>query len=464
MDLIHGKKPSKVLLSYYTLFFPVLALFLSFVLYSFDKGPPAPPWGGRFESIDCHSVKFESLDDRGGAIDFFFTNGPSIEYPPEYLPNFLSVEITTGAATLEYNGDFVRNLSTPKGRISFSVNHTWSGMSTINVKCLGTTLAQLEVDIKPGDAVDANYSRSQAMGDNITKFQNVCIEHGKFLYFSEVAGTRGPVHMHGGDFRFEILKWKQGPYMLHKSVNITKGMSFLVAPFPDTLWETVALTVIPLKAAVSSSQGEGERVAVMRNQVPPSAGDVMNYVGIQKTVLLDDIMCFDTLVVTETYSRTTADNLQHALAAASRGLRQQAEARGGRKIVIADNLWDQFHGRLSNQVKRISCVRLTGDQSFAEIRRDVSEARLLVGNHISSLIYMMFLHPGASVLDLTPKKYACNTWARTMAEKLNLKFVSMFGNRKCECPNFSCYDMNRFSSDGEDYNVIMEEAIRLARA
>ena len=461
MDLILGKKPSKVLLSYYTLFFPVLALFLSFVLYSFDKGPPAPPWGGRFQSIDCHSVKFESLEDRGGTIDFFFTNGPSIEYPPEYLPNFLGVEIKTGAATLEYNGNLIRNVSTPKGRINFSISHTWSGMSTINVKCLGTTLAQLQVNIKPGDAIDANYSRSQAISDNITKFHNVCIEHGKFLYFSEVAGTRGPVHVNGGDFRFEILKWKQSPYMLHKNVNITKGVSFLVAPFQDTLWATVALTVIPLSVAVSNTQGDGERVAVMRGQVSASASDVMKYVGLQKAVWLDDIMCFDTLVVTEMYSTATADNIQHALATAE--LQQQGDTRVGRKIVIADNLWDHFHGKLANQMKRTTCVRLGSHQGFAEIHRDVSEARLLIGNHISSLIYMMFLHPGASVLDLTPKKYACNVWARTMAERLNLTYVSMYGNRMCECPNFSCYDMNGFSSDGENYNVIMEEAIRLAK-
>ena len=66
------------------------------------------------------SITFKSFKDRSGQIDFKFSTLPSIEYPPEYLPHFLSIKIETGPVTMRYSGDEIENISRSETEIDFS--------------------------------------------------------------------------------------------------------------------------------------------------------------------------------------------------------------------------------------------------------------------------------------------------------------------------------------------------------
>ena len=443
--------------------FTIVCIIIAIICVHKDKGPPLPPFGNKFTSFDCHSISFKSFKDRAGQIDFKFSTLPSIEYPPEYLPHFLSIKIQTGPTTMKYSGDEIENISRSETEVEFSIEHTFAGDSIITAQCLESAPQTLRGHLSDIVIHKPQYSTSDNPGIDHAKFHDVCLEYEKFLYFVTIAGDRPSVPFDNTRLRFEMLKWPLDAYLNHKKVSVQKKTCFLVAPIDKKPWKTILLTLIPLSISVAkNAPNSNDALFIFRKSVPDNAASVLKFLSPNQPVKLDDIMCFPTLLMTATYSGLddSKNRINEMLNQDLQPLRQKMKrsATIPKKIVIAENLYEHLKDKIGQSIPEATVVNLPTEEAVNSAASIVSSANVFIGSHISSLIHTIWMNSEEStVIDVTNKDCACNKWARNLATKVGVNYVSLNEADSCECDNFYCY-MTK-SSDPVDLNVdrIIEE-------
>ena len=166
------KSPQHNLISLFVITFCILlSIFLSII----DPGPLLPPFPPNFSSIDCGSISLLNFVDRDGYYDFVFSAKPSIEYPQEYLPNFLSILIKTTPAQRSYSGEQISNISRDEKQIKFSVIHPFAGKTSIQAYCLDKNVGNLDVYFNPIRNYENDYSYSQDPYSDFAGFGDVCL-------------------------------------------------------------------------------------------------------------------------------------------------------------------------------------------------------------------------------------------------------------------------------------------------
>ena len=455
-------RPPKKKAGFFSKVFTLVSIFLVIILSYTDKGPPLPPFRQDFESFDCHLIEFERFRDRNGQLDFFFRTAPSVEYPPEYLPHFINISIETGPVSISYSGDQIENVTRTSHEISFSIDHTFAGESRITASCLHGKAKTLEGTL--GDIVihKPQYSTSDSPGYDHAKFHDVCLEFEKFLYFVTVVGKRPPVDFDDGTLRFEMLKWPLENYLRHKKVEMMKMTCFLVAPINKTPWKCILLTLIPLALSVKRNENNPNNVLfIFRKQVPSNAADVIGFLSKNVPVKLDDIMCFPTLLMTNTYENfdPAFNRINEMLDMDLRPLRENIERSKTvpRTIVIAENLYPLLENDLKN-LSDVSLAKLKENDNLKAAIRMVSSANIFIGDHISYLMHAIWLNSNSStVIDLTKKEYICNHWLKKLSKKIGINYVS-FENEddKCECKDFRCYPFSPVQPEIDKEKVIKE--------
>ncbi|KAH0785476.1 hypothetical protein GPJ56_010611 [Histomonas meleagridis] len=429
-----------------------------------DKGPLLPPFPSKLDSIDCHSLNLTNIEDRGGEIDFVFEAQQSIEYPPEYLPHFISIKVETDPVVMRYSGDQIKNVARDDHRISFTVEHTFAGQSKITTQCLHNKQQSITKDLKDVVLKKPEYSTSDHPGTDHAKFHDVCLEYEKFLYFIPIYGDRPSVPFDNDNFRFEMLRWPiLNGYLDHKKVKHTMKTCFLVAPFPTEAWKTVLVSLIPLTKSVVRNEPNPDKVLIVfRKTIPDNANQVLKFLSPNAPVKLDDIMCFETLLMTSTYSdRVNSNQIQDALNGFIDDvplLRQKIglDQTKKKKIIITDTLYPAIYDPIKQKFADCEIVELSQSGNIQEIIHQTSESQILIGDHISSLIHMAWLGSAKSaVIDVSHADYACNPWFKNVADSLN---ISYYRTQKCNnaCNDFSCYP-----STDKKYNIDIEKIIKI---
>jgi hypothetical protein len=444
-----------------TMIFTLISIILVIIFNSMDKGPPLPPFGQDFTSIDCHAVTFDRYTDRSGFLDFSFRVKPSVENPPEYLAHFITIKIQTPPTTMAYSGDHITNITRNSNEIGFSIVHTWAGPSTFTAQCLHNPPQTLTGQLKDIVNYVPEYSRSDTPGIDNAKFKDVCLEYEKFLYFVQVSGDRPAVPFDNEQLRFEMLKWPLEAYLKHKSVSMTHRTCYLVAPLEKSTWKMILLTMIPLAVSVARNSGEKDKpLFIFRKVIPDHAAENLKLLSPDLPVKLADIMCFDTLLMTTTYSRLhdRDDRIKRALDLDLRPLRQKlpASPTDPKTIVLCENLWDALEFRLKEAFPDRNIVKLASDDTMMQAIAKVRAAAVFIGDHISSLIHMLWLNEGALVIDLTPGEYSCFDWAEALAQKISMRYVGML-HGDCKCHDFMCYSRTPLPLSVVDYDAIFKE-------
>jgi hypothetical protein len=429
--------------------FSCISLLVGFILLVLDKGPPVPPFGDDFHSIDCHGAAFESYTNRGGFLDVVFSVQPPVEYPPSYLAQFLSISINTPPTTMEYSSGHIKNISRNASHFRGTVAHSWAGPSTITARCLDEVFPPAAVNLSNIVNYDPHYSsRSEYAGDDHARFRNVCLEFEKFLYFVEHFGDRPAVPFDDDALRFEMLPRTLEFYLKEKKVQVLPRTFFLVAPFAPLTWQMILLTMIPLAISVDRNLvNESEPpYFIFRKRAPDDAASALRFFSTEPPRKLLDIMCFDRLIVTPTY-RTMRNRLASSLDLDIAPLRRRLPRIlrvNGRKVVVADNLWDLLERPIKGRFRAAELVRLPANLGIDRASQMLMGASILVGDHITSLIHMIWMAAGkGNVIDVSPKEFACNPWARNMADKANLSYVRVFDGEKCRCATFGCYQQDK---------------------
>lgn len=424
--------------------FSFMCICLTFILAIRDKGPPLPPFDDNFSSFDCHSIFFQGYTDREGQIDFRFSTLPSVEYPPEYLPHFLSIQIETGPIKMKYSGDDIENISRTSTDITFSIYHTFAGDSIFTAQCLNNQPQTMGGHLKDIVIHKPQYSTSDNSGIDSAKFHDVCLEYEKFLYFVTISGDGPPVPFDDTTLRFEMLKWPLDAYLNHKKVTVQKKTCYLVAPTDKKPWKLILLTLIPLAISVSkNSPNPNDALFIFRNNVPENAQSALRFLSPNPPVVLDPIMCFPTLLMTATHEKfdKKKKRINEMLDLDLQPLRSKIKRSPilSGKICLAQNLAGVLENAISTAFPDYPLYILKTEETPENAADLVSSSHIFIGDHITSLIHIIWMNPSSHVIDATNKDYACNKWAEKLAHKLGVNYKAIHDDDQCQCQDFDCY-------------------------
>jgi hypothetical protein len=241
-----------------------------------------------------------------------------------------------------------------------------------------------------------------------------------------------------------------------------------VAPIPRQGWEIVLLTLIPLAHSVERNIASGEQpLFIFRKGVPENAIKNLKVLSSSEPVKLDDIMCFDTLLMTATYSKLNnrENKIKFALESDIEPLRKRIKSAAvdEKKIAISENLWDALEFRIKERFTECQLVRIPAGDAVADIAVEVASARLLIGDHIASLIHMVWM-TGGTVIDLSPDEIACNDWAQKFAQKVGLEYRKIETKRQCSCNDWKCYPPKPTAPGILEYDEIIAEMEKVLAA
>lgn len=430
------------------------ALF-AFLMYYTDPGPLNPPFSTDFKSIDCKSVEFKSVVDRNGDLDFIFSSGETIEYPQEYLPYFVNAKIKTRLSYIEYEPKYAENITRMSEIFKFSIPHTQSGHSQIDIYCLDKKIAYIEKDLKYIKNYSNKYSFVNFYGKNGYELNNVCLEYQKFLYFTKIESPIVYFPFDQDQFKFEYLKWPLQPYLDHKNVTEDNDISYMLAYFNDEPWKQLLFNVNPLANAIAERIGsfpDGHKF-IFRHDVDNKSIEILKYFGNKEPMKLADIQCFDQLVLIEADSHVDIHNqtmmefaLNSSFTFAIQRLSRKSIQRN--KVVVSESLYDNLSDVTSN-VEKIS-----PNTPLHEAIQIASTANVFVADHISTLVYSIFLSKKATIIDLTNQSYTCNPMLGTFLNNSKAKKNRVFYDENCQCKDFSCYPEHPESDRKIDYEMV----------
>jgi len=417
----------------------------SILLYSIDNGPPLPPFEKGFQSIDCDSLKFSKIEDHGGKLVFYFYAQPSVEYPPEYLVYFLSAEFQSNNLSFFYSGDNVYDPFRQGETLKFSIYHSFSGPTNISFKCLGRNLSTMQTVLKKVEHIEKHFSSSEYTQHNHAKFYDACLEHEKFLYFTQIMGNLTSIPFNNGFLRFEFLKWPITGYLDHKKVNMTQTTCFLVAPPPVEPWKRLLFHYLP----ISQSLQENGMVIfnstqfIFLKEPDPKSSSFLSLFSSNPPIQLHSIQCFDKLLLTKSYSNPTINQNTTEMAFSqdfSYMRKWIPKSKLNPKLIAVDEaifeeLEDKFKGNLT-------IVPIKMDADIQTIGKLVSSAQVLIANHPNLLMNMILMTNGSTVLDISPPGEFCHNYPNVVSSKIGVKYLYLNGESNCRCSEFSCLKEN----------------------
>jgi hypothetical protein len=227
----------------------------------------------------------------------------------------------------------------------------------------------------------------------------------------------------------------------------------------------ILLTVIPLSVSVAlNSPRDGRPLFVFRDAVPANAAENLALLSPEPPVALEDVMCFDSLLVTSTFSQfvDTEDLLSRSIHLDARPLRRRLPtvATDQNIIVVSENLWGVLGTPIREKFPDANLVKLATEETMTKAIRKVGPASVFIGDHIASLVHVLWMNGGAVVIDATPGEFVCTEWGETLAHRATLRYAAVFSGN-CTCRKLDCYPSAPIPPSG-NFSAVLEY-VRRAR-
>jgi hypothetical protein len=428
----------------------IICMAVAFVGTCVDPGPLLPPFPASFQSFDCHYVTFQSFSDDNGRLTVNFTAPDAIEYPPQYLPNFIQVKITTGRARLNYFGMNATSYSKSGTALSLGYFHQFPGTSSVSIHCAGKFLNAFDAELKELHPPDDCYSCARLSGGAAARFSQVCLEDDKLLFFSPNTGEYGQITDGLNvtlDFREEALK----KFIARAHLPSEMQSGYLIAPLVGRPTE-LFLFVLPQLFDALRGEPDLSHARFWTWGEPGSVTErVSSFLGMQPPRNRSSPACFQDLIVP--IGRQDAASIESAVLRNFSFLREkvQRESTGRKSIVVAPGL----RYKLEERIREIcpDCQVQVVDPHFEKWPAKFRGAIFLVANHLSNLIPAVLMGTGATVIDVAPER--CR-WQRRFVEANGLRYVSIRNASACRCESFACYPPDPPPFDDADIGPVIE--------
>ena len=436
-----SKKSKKSLARLTSLISAVFSLLAAFFMIIFDHGPPLPPFPKDFQSIDCEGVKLVNFTDEEGNLTFLFSAKPSVEYPPEYLPNFITVRINSNGHILFYSGEEILQLTRNDTNINFTIQHTFAGPSKIETMCLKQFYDSFEANLKDIKYHYKEASFSNNPYDDLAEYEDVCYEEGKFLIFSPIKGQRKPLPHDHKPMNVEFLDYGFGDYMKYKNVTRDETSYYLVSQVPQDAWKISLFWAAPISSSLEKHPQTRKLFLLRENATNNTIKALKKFMKVSPAHI-KPIHCFSHLYITKALSNIDLHNNDdmNFIINDFEPLRKTFIAEGESKyIVLGDEL--SFMRPLIQDLypnKTVSVIRTSS--TISDVSEKCGHAIALIGSHVSSLAQAIWMPQNATLIDATNEKFSCNPWIKKIVKSRNLDYIQVFPNKGgCSCSTFNCY-------------------------
>jgi hypothetical protein len=434
---------------YLPLAFTLACSVFALICYIFDSGPLLPPFPPSFDSLDCRSIHFQQYTTRYGAIDIQCSADTPVEFPQEYLPHFLHAWLHLGEQVIHYPRQHFVNMSLVNQTINLTITPPISGNLEIELKCLENEIVRFETAFTDVNlTIDDYHSVMLEQGANGTRFQTVCTEDDKILFFNQGGGYSKPIKFNGDDqLQFEFLGWLVTAYCSNKNITRTNETSFIIPPFDPIAWKSILFNLMPIANAIkANADGEFRKFNFFFKDLPPKGStEIIKRFSVQNPSKLKPSACYKKLIVPDSRSRVPPDSsadIKRALISNFTSLRNTfpKNAVPQNKIVLADSI-SYLQSFFTETFPNWPVAILGSHYDVGKAADLVVTGNVLVGNHISNLVHMIWMKPNRSALiDLTPRNYACNRWVERFAVRNEIAYFDLDEDRsECRCMDFDCY-------------------------
>ena len=437
-------QPHGLYISVATFIFACLAIF-------FDPGPELPPFSDEFSSIDCDSVSFESMRVENDTLWFTFNAEDSIEFPPAYLPYFLSVGVNSTDKAFMFTREDAHNLTRVGKKINFSVKLPVYGEYRLTFYCLNEPFDAERVRIDTVNQDNSSTSSSPNPEDDFLVLDNVCVIKNRLGYFTNTNGKIKPIKYFNTTYPVDFYPWDAAKCASYHNLTMHNETTFVLDKMELNWWSSILFTLNPIAESIRRFSIAPKYNFVFNKLPPKGSADLLKRFHAKLNTKMEENACFKRLVFTGMNDTSDfSDNglIRKALRKNFTLLRTTfvQKRREPRKIILPSCV-SHLEGDVKEVCPDCEIFSLTPRLDTPTVADQVSKGTILIGNHLMNLVNAVWLEPNeTAVIDVSPPDHqVCIDYAKDFVQGLNVSYFGVlndfYANKTrdtCRCKTFSC--------------------------
>jgi hypothetical protein len=453
----HAPARARTFMTRYMFLF--LSLLIGLILQLFDYSPILPPFPPKFETADCHYVRLTSLTDMGGFVELTVSHVGSFEYPPEYLPNFVSLELSTGPATFNYTGEHAVAFSRSDDSMTIRYSHPFSGASSATIRCASKFLGRAAYELRDSPSADGNSSYQSGAAPH---FHRVCLEHDKVMFFAYPSRVHAGVPFGLKRIPVEFLDMTMKSYFDRHKVQLQPNPAVLISVLPTAPLQLVLFALPDLFDLIGSHPTVQRYNFLSMGEPGLATGAVLSLMGAKAAENRSAVACFRELFVPSVQpERALAqEEVQDALGRNFGDVRKwlrKAVSANRKRIVVSPGLRHRLEDRIVEFCKDCE-VSVVDMAHFDGWPSKLADAGFLIATQLETLVPLLFMNQGSIVIDATPEKCLCEA-GREFAERHGVGYITIRSAARCDCASAST-DFNALDdADIESILTILKSEI-----
>lgn len=372
----------------------------------FDPGPLLPPFTKEIKSIDCRFINVTNMSALNGEATLSLDIVQSFEYPTEYLPHFINISLFTKFSRHTISSRDYYQFQKKNKSVSFSFKIPVGGQTTYEVKCLGDTSHQNSTFLPN----PANYSDSMSSAyfpdDDSVWLTNFCFVDGRFLVFGKIDGGFYSLPLNNSVIEIVRSSHKIQNYVSYKNYSINNQTHHLLFDYDMAHWRQILLSLGPLSRVAKANRAIMNKL-LMWGFSPKGCATPLKPLFANPPSKIKNGTCYGKMIfpmIDPIFEIKDNNRMQSVLKHNLSGLRSAyiKEQPNGTIVAIANEL------KFLNPIIMEVCPNCTIEEIYPLVglmstARKVGLSRILIGNHLTNLIHMVWMEPNISVvLDITP--------------------------------------------------------------
>lgn len=440
---------------------PAVILIIAISIYVLDPGPVSPPFSYPFQTIDCKMIEFESFNTINDTISVLLHANQAIQYQNEYLPHYLSLWTDFNGFNFKVTKKEFLRTSFTNSTINVAYVSKIAGNVNITIQCLDNTFKRFNTSILNVNSTDSDHSAKMNPDWNQGYFNNVCIENNSILFFSKSYGTGREIDFDNTSVEIKPQYWNIPSYLHFNNLSMLNDTALLAPQFDLTNWKIILFNLMPIENILEGKDLTDSKIQFMTmNNLSKSNQEYLKKYTSLNSIQIPPKACYKNLLIPETVNGDiTHQDVLKALNFNFSSLKTRFFKGDIKKdsIVLA-NCLSNLEGMIKEQCPNCEVNILSPRIDLTKAAQIVGSSRMLIGNHISSLIYMIWMQQNSMVLDLSPKHVSCNKWAKELSTKIDIQYISLNNqDDKCLCDNFNCYPKGPGSNPEIEIELFVEQ-------
>jgi hypothetical protein len=436
--------------------------FMAYLLFLGADEPPPFPLPVYYDPIDCYSIIPVSMEGEYARIKTRFIVGNFIEFEPNTALRLMHVVTQTGDIAMDHKYPQFWDVEIDWPNISFAVLHPIVGKTKGVLMCHGREIAQLEYNVTLIDRFSVGASRTVSDTRVLAIMNNVCYSNNTIRFFAHPLASASALRVaYDYAIPYDIYYIPASSFQRAMPTHETADLpTVFVSAAPVYGWQHLTDVVIPLWNLLGGPQTEQTiRIYLTRNQV--------NLIKNIEKIMPGDVflnttdLCLDTAVFlkapggvpldvpangnTVTSQQAIAEHLASLtesdpwIISKLRGCFTKATVTTG--MIVLDQYMARLSPRLQNSFPGVNIEIVPDTDDLATIADCVGSAVVYIAGHVTTLVYSIFLQPGALVVEVQPDGFGCTTFGRDWARLAQVGYLPIRNGTcaKCNSTDLFCY-------------------------